>query len=61
MKISSTSLLGEKSGGLLQDLTFLSKDLILLTQAGELLANILMRTFKQMDLPLFSGEPLSLG
>jgi hypothetical protein len=44
MKTSSAALLGEKSLGLLQDLAFLSKDLILLAQACELLADILMRT-----------------
>jgi hypothetical protein len=43
MKISSTSLLGEKSRGLLQDLAFLPKDLILLAQARELLGDILMQ------------------
>jgi hypothetical protein len=49
--------IGEKSGGLLQDLAFLSKDLILLTQAGELLANILMRTFKQIALLVLGTPP----
>jgi hypothetical protein len=43
MKISSTSLLGEKSRGLLQDLAFLPKDLILLAQARALLGDILMQ------------------
>src|SRR5208337_3651203 len=57
MKISSTSLLGEKSGGLLQDLAFLSKELILLAQAGELLANILMRAFKQIALLVLGTPP----
>jgi len=43
MKTSSTSILGEKSRGLLRDLAFLSEDFILLAQACEFLADILLR------------------
>jgi hypothetical protein len=57
MKISSTSLLGEKSRGLLQDLAFLPKDLILLAQARDLLGDILMRTLKQIALVVLGPPP----
>jgi hypothetical protein len=46
-----------KSRGLLQDLAFLSKDLILLAQAGELLADILMRTLEQIRLLVLGSPP----
>jgi len=44
MKISSISVLGEKSHGLLQNSAVLPQDLVLLAQASELLGGILMQT-----------------
>src|SRR5579883_1027393 len=57
MKISSTSLLGEKSRGLLQDLALLPKNLILLAQASEFLGGILMRTLEQIGLLALGSPP----
>jgi hypothetical protein len=57
MKISSTSLLGEKSHSLLQDIALLPEDLILLAQPRELLADILMRTFEQTGLLMLRTPP----
>jgi hypothetical protein len=57
MKTSSTSLLGEKSRRLLQDLALLPKDLILLAQASELLGGILMRTLEQIGLLALGSPP----
>src|SRR5208283_694271 len=57
MKTSSTSLLGEKSRGLLQDLAFLSEDFILLAQACELLADILLRALEQIRLLVLGSPP----
>ncbi|MGO9235424.1 MAG: hypothetical protein ACLP4V_15650 [Methylocella sp.] len=57
MKISSTSLLNEKSRGLLQNLAYLTKDPIFLAQARELLGDIFMRTFDQIGLLALSPSP----
>src|ERR1019366_1279606 len=61
MKTSSTSLLGEKSRGLLQDLAFLPKDFILLAQACKLLGDILMRTLEQIGLVVLGSPPAQRG
>ena len=60
MKTSPTSLLGEKSRSLLQDVAFLPEDLILLAQACELLGNILMRTLEQIRLLVLGGHRLNV-
>jgi hypothetical protein len=57
MKTSSTSLLGEKSRGLLQNLALLPKNRILLAHAGELLGNILMQTLEQICLLVLGSPP----
>jgi hypothetical protein len=57
MKTSWTSLLDEKSRVLLQNLAFLSKDLILLAQASKLLADIIMRTLEQICLLVLGSPP----
>src|SRR5579883_1083255 len=57
MKTSSTSLLGEKSRGLLQNLAPLPKNLILLAQTGKLLGGILMRTREQIGLLALRSPP----
>jgi hypothetical protein len=54
MKISSTSLLGEKSRGLLQDLAFLPENLILLAQPRKLLGDIPMS-------PTATRQPLTIA
>jgi hypothetical protein len=53
MKISSTSLVGEKSGGFVQNLALLPKNLILLAEAGELP----MRTIEQIGLLRLGSPP----
>jgi hypothetical protein len=57
MKTSSTSLLGEKSRGLLQNLALLPKNLTLLAHAGEFLGNILMQTLEQICLLVVGSPP----
>src|ERR1700730_5054440 len=54
---SSTSLLGEKSRGLLQNFAFLTKNLILLAHPRELLGDILMRTLEHIGLLVLGSPP----
>src|SRR5208337_3778757 len=60
MKTSSTSLLGEKSRGLLQDLAFLSEDFTLLAQTCKFLTNILLRALEQIRLLVLQSPRLKV-